>query len=239
MLPALDSGNTAPFVAAHVTTFPNLVAAASWRRRARHTTVPGLVFAKAMPFIGSRESAGFAAGVPALQCQVLLTAWRRADDFDAFRIADGGLAPSWWALFEVTSARGSYRGTVPLRGTGTSEGPFAALTLGRTSPRRLAAFLSEGARLAPYLRSAPGLLGAVSAGIPVTGNCTLSLWQSEDHMHAFAYADARGHVATARRRPPILIEQLNARMRVRKLGGRFELAAPYTERLESLAAAVA
>ena len=239
MLAALDSGTTAELLAAHVTTFPSLFAAASWRRRARRTTVPGLVFAKAMPFIGSRASAGFAAGLPALQCQVLLTAWRGGEDFDAFCRAESSLAASWWALFEVVSARGSYRGALPLRGTGSSEGPFAALTLGRTSPRRLVTFLSEGARLAPYLRSAPGLLGAVSAGVPLTGNCTLSLWDSEDHMHGFAYAGVRGHVATARRRPPILIEQLNARMRVRKLGGRLDLAAPYTERLQSLATVLA
>ena len=44
------------------------------------------------------------------------------------------------------------------------------------------------------------------------GNCTFSVWESQAAMHAFAYGPSAQHLRTARARPPILSEQLNARM---------------------------
>lgn len=86
MLLHRDVNGGGKLVAAHITEFASMQSAWRWRRSARRRlpTTPGLVFAKAMPFIGSGASAGFGGGLPALQRQVLLTAWREATDFERF-----------------------------------------------------------------------------------------------------------------------------------------------------------
>lgn len=198
-----------------------------------------------MPFIGSGASAGFGSGVPALGCQVLLTAWRQETDFERFleqplaqRLATEA-RHSWWSLFDVVSTRGSHYGSEPLSSRDPmDDGPFAALTLGRVRLRSLPRFLREGARLGSFTRQAPGLVSAVSAGWPPTGNCTISIWESEQHMLRFAYGDVEGHGDTVRRDPPILAEQLNARLRVRRLDGSWGGGAMHPERLTRLVAAL-
>jgi hypothetical protein len=56
-------------------------------------------------------------------------------------------------------------------------------------------------------------------------------------MLRFAYGDAEGHGDTVRRDPPILAEQLNARLRVRRLGGNLGNGTMmYPDRLAPLAA---
>jgi hypothetical protein len=243
MMLSLDRRGRAPLLAAHVTDFRGVHAPVMWRHAARQqlTGLPGLVFAKAMPFIGSRSSAGFGAGVPATRRQVLLTAWRTQPDFEAFLahpIAERLAAQvnSWWALFEVASTRGSHYGATPLSPTDASSGAFAVLTLGRTRSRDLVRFLCEGTRLGTYIREAPGLITAYSAGIPLTGNCTVSIWESEEDMIRFAYRNTDGHGDTVRRDPPILAEQLNARMRLCSLGGSWHPRTPHAARLSRLAA---
>jgi hypothetical protein len=248
MLLHQDTHGGGTFVAIHVTDFASTPTAWRWRRSARSglPSTSGLVFAKAMPFIGSGASAGFGGGMPALRRQVLVTAWRHEADFERFlsvplaqRLANQA-RHSWWSLFEVASTRGSHYGTAPLTGLefSVADGPFAALTLGRVRLRSLPRFLREGVRLGSYTRQAPGLVSAVSAGWPLTGNCTISIWESEQHMLRFAYRDARGHGETVRRDPPVLTEQLNARLRVRSLDGSWGPTALHPERLARLAAAL-
>jgi hypothetical protein len=245
MLLYQDSYGGGTLLAVHVTDFASTQRAWRWRRSARRglPATPGLVFAKAMPFIGSGASAGFGGGVPALGRQVLLTAWRGEADFERFleQPVAQRLAPeSWWSLFDVVSTRGSHYGSEPLSSRDTvAAGPFAALTLGRVELRSLPRFLREGARLGPFTRQAPGLVSAVSAGWPPTGNCTISIWESEQHMLRFAYGDVEGHGDTVRRDPPILAEQLNARLRVRRLDGSWGGGTMHPERLAQLAAALA
>ncbi len=58
-------------------------------------------------------------------------------------------------------------------------------------------------------------------------------------MLGFAYGEARGHGDTVRRDPPILVEQLNARLRVCRLGGNLGRGTMlHPERLVQLAAAL-
>ena len=75
---------------------------------------------------------------------------------------------------------------------------------------------------------------AFSAGLPLTGNCTVSLWRSERDMQAFAHSDRDGHGATIRRDPPILAEQLSARLRVLEIGGSWGRDTLHRDRLEQL-----
>ncbi len=247
MLLHQESHGHGGLLAAHVTDFTSPAMAWRWRRSAkRHlSAAPGLVFAKAMPFIGSGASAGFDGGVPALGRQVLLTAWRRETDFERF--LDQPLARrlvsearhSWWSLFEVASARGSHYGSTPLSSReSVGGGPFAVLTLGRVRARSLPRFLREGARLGSFTRQAPGMVSAVSAGWPLTGNCTISIWESEQHMLRFAYEDVEGHGETVRRNPPILVEQLNARLRLRRLDGSWAGSVMHPERLTRIVTAL-
>lgn len=240
MLLHQDRNGGGTLVAAHITDFASTQAAWRWRRSARRRlpATPGLVFAKAMPFIGSGASAGFGGGLPALRQQVLLTAWRKATDFERFldqppaqRLATEARHSSW-SLFDVVSTRGTHYGTAPLSSCEmVGDGPFAALTLGRVQLRSLPRFLREGVRLGSFTRQAPGLVSAVSAGWPLTGNCTVSIWESEQDMLRFAYGDVEGHGDTVRRRPPILTEQLDARLRVRRLEGGWGSGTMHPERL--------
>jgi hypothetical protein len=57
-------------------------------------------------------------------------------------------------------------------------------------------------------------------------------------MLRFAYGDVEGHGDTVRRDPPILTEQLNARLRVRCLSGSWGPDAMHPERLAQLGAAL-
>jgi len=195
MLLHRDVNGGGKLVAAHITEFASLQSAWQWRRSARRRlpTTPGLVFAKAMPFIGSGGSAGLGGGVPALRRQVLLTAWREGTDFERFlgqplvnRLSTEA-KNSWWSLFAVVSTRGTHYRSAPLSSCEmTAGGPFAALTLGRVQFLSLPRFLREGVRLGSFTCQAPGLVSAVSAGWPPTGNCTISIWESEQDMLRFA-----------------------------------------------------
>jgi heme-degrading monooxygenase HmoA len=243
MMLSINRSGRAPLLAAHVTDFRGVHSPVMWRHAARRqlTGLPGLVFAKAMPFIGSRSSAGFGAGVPAARSQVLLTAWRTQSDFEAFLVHPiaerlAVQTGSWWALFEVASTRGSHYGATPLSATAAGSGAFAVLTLGSTRSQNLVRFLREGTRLGAYIREAPGLITAYSAGVPLTGNCTVSIWESEEDMIRFAYRNTDGHGNTVRRDQPILAEQLSARMRLRRLGGGWDPSTPHADRLSRLAA---
>ena len=248
MLLHQDSHGGGTLLAVHITDFASPSTARGWRRSARRRLAAeqGLVFAKAMPFIGSGASAGFGGGLPALRRQVLLTAWREATDFERFlgQPLVHSLATeareSWWSLFDVVSTLGTHYGSAPLSTCETAtDGPFASLTLGRVRFSSLPRFLREGVRLGSFTHDAQGLVSAVSAGWPPTGNCTVSIWESEQDMLRFAYGDAEGHGDTVRRDPPILTEQLNARLRVRRLGGDLGNGTMmYPDRLASLAAAL-
>lgn len=197
--------------------FDSTIAAVRWRRKveARLPRAPGIGFARILSSAGRKHDAGFA-GTPDLRRQILVSSWAdlaASDRFDE-QIADGVVDGRRWRFAgEVYRTTGSHFGHRPLRPSADApDGPIAVLTLGRTSWRNLVRFIRHGWRLAPIIRAAPGLITALSAGSPLTGNCTFSVWESQDAMHAFAYGLSAQHLRTARARPPILSEQLNARM---------------------------
>src|SRR5207248_3289258 len=156
-----------------VTDFASLPRLWAWRREAERALIamPGLAFAKLLVSIGSRESHGFGFGVPNGRRQVMLTAWPRVTDFEAFlehplmRALASKAHYNWYTLSAVRSTRGSHRGRRPLSESpeAKSEGPTAVLTLGRASPRTLARFLWHGARLDRHIHRAEGVITAVSA----------------------------------------------------------------------------
>ena len=184
--------------------------------RARAPVLPGLVFAKRLLPIGSAASGGFGAGLPPLRRRVLLAVW---EDLAAFRPLG-----TWCAAGEAYATRGTFGGERRIAPAGPREpgGPISVIKLGRPTPRTLVRFLRRGEGLASHTRDAPGLITAVSAGIPLSGNLTFSLWESERAMTDFAYGRAADHRAVVRDRPPILAEQLNARLRPLRVEGALE-----------------
>ena len=216
MLLHLDRSSAGVVLAVDVTRFATPWAASAWRRSARRAlpSVPGLVFAQALPYMAS--GGGFGLGPPDPRRQILLSAWRDARDYERFvthPLAERLMAACTWSvLTDIVSSRGTHLGTNPLRSGATNQGRFAALTLGRCRPRAFPRFLREGARLGPYLRHAPGLITACSAGVPLTANCTFSIWTTEDAMLAFAYRRSNGHIRAAHAEPRIMMEQLRARL---------------------------
>lgn len=234
-------------LSAHVTDFASISSLHAWRRRARRemSGTPGLRFAKAMASIGTARSFGFGAGLPRVRRQVMLAAWTSAEAFDAFLSGPLGAqlardsAYDWHVLSAVVSTRGSFHGRRPLAPSAEQPdgGALGVITLGRSSARTLARFLWHGEGLAGEVRGAGGVITAVSAGVPLTGNATFSLWESREDMLRFAYGErSGGHVETVRARPPILVEQLNARLAPLRIAGRWDLGSTQNpERLARLA----
>lgn len=192
----------------------------------------GLVFAKPLLPIGGARSGGFGPGVPPVGDRACLAVW---EDLAAYERAVAG---GWSVALEACSARGSHRGRRPIAPTGerVRDAPMGVVTLGRATPRTLLRFLRRGSALAGPTRDAPGLITALSAGIPLTGNLTFSLWESERHMLAFAYGREATHRGTVGERPPILVEQLNARLRPLRIDGPSPRWALHPERLSRFAA---
>ena len=233
-------GARGSLLAVHVTEFRSIAASIDWRRRAHAEAArtPDLLFFRPMTLVGSRDSGGFAGARAHARAQVLLSAWPSEKAFAHFLSTGLGARlaraeSNGFVLCQVMSTRGSHHGHQPLLGSGTKpgSGPFAALTLGRSRISQFGRFVRHGLRLAPLLSEAEGLIAAISAGAPLTGNCTFSVWESDQDMLRFAYGQANGHRRVAARRPPILAEQLNARLQPIRAAGELSAMLGDSERL--------
>jgi hypothetical protein len=203
--------------------------------------VPGARFAKAMTCIGTSGSAGFSPyGLPDLRRVIAIVVWEEESALDEF-LGGCPLAHAWsecrWAWHTRAApleSRGSFRGRSPLSDLPRSapgerpsnNGPIAALTLGRTSWRHNLTLGRISPAAEPFLQT-DGLITAVSAGLPVHGNCTFTLWESEQAMQRFAYGQSPGdHRETIRQnqRRSVLIEQLSARLAPLRIEGTWDPA---------------
>lgn len=231
---------TARRASVHVLDFDSLRSALTWRVSLQRslTQQDGLSWVKALTTLGSASRGGFALGIPSPRRQILIAGWRDDSAFEEF-YANSPTALAWrrhcestWhALLRPLRVKGSFKGAVPfitsditagslpdnIDAADTSNQWFAVLTLGRCLPSRLAAFTREGTRLADSILDAAGLILALSAGFPTTGNATFSIWERQTDMLAFAYENGpRNHRSTIERhqRIGILGEQLTARFSV-------------------------
>jgi hypothetical protein len=182
--------------------------------------------------VGGPSSGGFSGEPPRLRRQVTVASWQSRADLEAF-LAESSLARRWavdcdyaWhVLLAPYKARGSFRGPVQFEpATVRPGGPVAVLTLGRSRWRRLPRFAYEGVRLADGILGAPGLITALTAGFPPTGNCTFSIWDREQAMIDFAYGDAARHRKTIEvdKRLRVLEEQIGVRFAVAEIRGGWE-----------------
>lgn len=212
----------------HVREFTSPLALARWRRAVRRAGQPeGCTLLRVLqPIAGGH---GFGTGPPPPRRVVVIGAWTSLQEARAWAgAAHGGTLHAqdgWHCRGLVHRAQGSHYGAQPLEADPSEDGvePIGVLTLGRCPPRQLPRFLVHGARIGARTRDAAGLLCSVSAGWPITGNMTFTLWQSERHMLDFAYGPApHNHRPVARATPAILREQLNARVGPIEIEGRWD-----------------
>ncbi|MCW2622427.1 MAG: putative spheroidene monooxygenase [Frankiales bacterium] len=139
----------------------------------------------------------------------LLTVWARAADAQAFeqgpvvRHWARSASESFRADLRPVGSRGRWGGREPFGAPGRSvtTGPVASVTRARLRPLRTRRFRAAVPPVAAELVRAPGLLAALGVGErPVGLQGTFSLWRSEPHLEAFAYAGLP-HRAVVRRTP--------------------------------------
>jgi hypothetical protein len=230
-----------PIASVHVCDFVSVLASTQWVRRAtrRLAQAPGARFTKAMTCLATRSSSGFSPyGLPDVRRVITIVVWEQEPALDAF-LEHSPLAQAWgdcrWAWHTRATplqARRSFRGYSPLTDlprsapgeSATDSGPIAALTLGRTSWRHNLTLGRVSPSAKPFLQT-DGLITAVSAGLPVYGNCTFTLWESEQAMERFAYGQPPGdHRETIRQNHDrsALIEQLSARFTPLRIEGTWD-----------------
>lgn len=158
------------------------------RRRARRT--PGVRFAK---MLGTGDGRTFRARDANLTRWVKVSTWAVP--------GPDPVADSWGRLATETlrlelrplSSKGRWSGRQPF-GDPASErydGPVAALTRARLTPRRTATFWRAVPPVSAELHRSPGLLAALAVGeAPVGLQGTLSLWRSPAALRDFAYRSA-------------------------------------------------
>jgi hypothetical protein len=218
------------FASAHVADFASLDTAVRWRVELARARVPGLRWVKSMATLADRRSGGFGLGPPAPRRHLTVASWEAREAYEEFRNGSA-LARAWdehcehaWHV-ELTPyrARGTLRGPVRFAPAldGEPEGPIAVLTLGRARWRRVPEFAVRGSRLTESILGAPGVITALSAGFPATGNATFSLWERADDMARFSYARGAKHRATvaADTRNRILAEQIAVRLEPLSVSG--------------------
>lgn len=224
-------------VSVQVADFARVRDVIAWRREWRPA---GVSLLKVLSTPGARPHGGFRLGGPAgMLRQVALVVWAGP----AGELPAPVGASAWTATLRAFRTRGSHHGRRPIVAAagGPPSGAMAAITLGRSGLPSLPRFVGHGVGLAAPTLGAPGLITALTAGSPLTGNLTFSLWTSEEAMLGFAYGgdDRPSHAATVRAhgRSQILREQLNARLAPLRIDGVWDPAStPHADRLARLTA---
>lgn len=161
------------------------------RRRVRR--LAGVRFSK---LLGTGDGRSFTVRGADPTRWALLCTWTGRDGAEAFersavarkwrRIA----AERWRVDLVPLSARGRWSGREPFGQPEPTrwEGPVAALTRARITPRRLARFWRAVPPIAADLQQRPGLRAALGVGeAPVGVQGTFSLWESAEALRDFAY----------------------------------------------------
>lgn len=203
-----------------------------------YSAVPGLLGAKVM---GSGHGGGFTLR-PSATHQGLVCRFENANaamDFlhgeqvQAFRER---ARECWAGLMAVTSARGQWDqqpwGLSTEQNTALtgrwSQGlpetehdlPMAVLTRASIQPAKATAFWRHAPAAQASLDAAQGCLLAMGLGeAPLVRQCTLSLWQDEPSMVAYAQEGAHQQASSAAWRQKFFSESLFVRMRVLRMAG--------------------
>ena len=216
-----------PLVTLHVWRVPRARLGSALRRmavdRRRLRALPGVRFGK---LLGTGTGDGFGPGDADLTRYAALVAW---DD-----PAGGGLGrvgAAWDALaagsarieLSPLTSRGSWSGQSPFGAPagGRTDAPVLALTRARLRPARTLTFCRAIPAVARELAEAPGVLARFGIGeAPIGWQGTVSVWQREADLTAFAYRQPE-HRAVIARTPAArwYAEELFARFAVRGVSG--------------------
>lgn len=219
-----------PVVTVHVWTLRPRHAAFGLRRAAQRRAVlrrrTGAAFAT---LLGTGRGESFTLRDAQLLTWALVASWD--DEAAAARFEKGDYLSSWSRRSEGTvrlqlrplSSRGTWYGAQPFGAHSGADwgGPVAALTRARIRPRGLLRFWRAIGPVAGELRTARGCRWAIGMGeAPLGWQGTLSVWDDEDGMRAFAYR-GRAHADVVRRTPEErwYAEQLFARFAVLEADG--------------------
>jgi spheroidene monooxygenase len=189
---------------------------------------PGLLFYKVL---GSGRHGGFGL-VPSLSHQGLFTAFDHETQARAFLEKSPVLdryrqhaAEFAWLLLKPSSVRGSWSGFSPGISEQRSEqkGPVASLTRASIRPRKLRAFWSQSPAAEADLTQAEGCRLAVGLGeAPLLRQATFSLWDSLDHMNAYARSGAHLRAIQTAYRDEHFSESMFVRFSVQSAGGEWK-----------------
>jgi len=196
-------------VTLHVWRVPRSAVPAAVARMAldrRHLArTPGLRFAKSL---GTGDGRTFTIRDADPRRWALLCAWRDADHARAFN-RDSQVVAAWGRLAEETcrldlsplAARGRWSGRSPFGDPHPRrhDGVVAAITRARITARKAATFWRAVPPVSADLQAAPGLRLALGIGeAPVGLQGTVSLWDDDRALRAFAYGRAAHTDAVAR-----------------------------------------
>jgi hypothetical protein len=174
----------------------------------------------------------------------LLAAW---DDRDAYeRFAKSSFVSRWWkALSSETwtlicqpmQSHGKWDGKEPFgKPNGAiGDGPVAVLTRATIRMNKLKNFWSHVDEVAVLMTGAPGYITSIGVGeAPVYRQATFSIWQSVEHMKAFAYGSKQhAEVIKKTRSENWYSEELFARFRIMESSGTINGKNPLTGLLKT------
>jgi spheroidene monooxygenase len=189
---------------------------------------PGLLFHKVL---GSGQDGGFGLA-PSLSHQGLFTAFdheaqaraflEEAPVLDRYRQRAAEFA---WLLLKPYSVRGSWSGfsPTPNKPDSESKGPVASLTRASIRLQKMHAFWSQSPAAEADLTQAEGCQLAVGLGeAPLLRQATFSLWDSLDHMNAYARSGAHLRAIQTAYRDEHFSESMFVRFSVSSAGGEWK-----------------
>jgi len=155
----------------------------------------------------------------------LLAVW---DDRDAYEhFAETSFVKKWWHLLakeswtllcEPVQSHGTWDGKEPFGKVNgkVADGPMAVLTRATIKMSRLKNFWSHVDEVANLMVGAPGYITSFGVGeAPVYRQATFSIWESMEHMKAFAYGSKQhAEVIKKTRSEGWYSEELFARFRI-------------------------
>jgi heme-degrading monooxygenase HmoA len=159
----------------------------------------------------------------------LLAVWESSEDYERFK--QKSFVSKWWKLLgneqwtvlcQPMQSHGKWDGREPfgkpdLKMAG---GPIAVLTRATIKMSRLKNFWSHVDEVAELMVKAPGYITSIGVGeAPVYRQATFSVWESMEHMKAFAYGGKHAEVIKKTRSEGWYSEELFARFAIIESSG--------------------
>lgn len=160
----------------------------------------------------------------------LLAVWDNRDAYDKF--AEKSFVSKWWktlgaeswtVLCQPVQSHGKWDGKEPFGKPEDriNDGPMAVLTRATIKISRMKSFWSNVDEVANLMVGAPGYITSFGVGeAPVYRQATFSVWESMEHMKAFAYGSKQhAEVIKKTRSEGWYSEELFARFRILESSG--------------------